>query len=135
MVPREHRLLRHTIFCSWTYRYIWMKFELLQFDVFDTKLFRTNSSRRERWCYTSWQMRSFHKLFPSEASVDKCIKCSRKVCNIFWKTSLAESLPVNVLELEPAFLLKSDSHLPKKSFSFTSMKALQKWWKMLFISS
>ena len=28
--------------------------------------------------------------------------------------------------------LKSDSHLPKKIPLFASMKALQKWWKMLF---
>ena len=32
-------------------------------------------------------------------------------------------------------LLKSDSHLPKNSLLFASMIALQKWWKMLFISS
>ena len=52
-----------------------MKFELLRFDVFDIKPVQTNSSRRERWCYTNYQMRSFHELFLREASVDKCIKC------------------------------------------------------------
>ena len=31
--------------------------------------------------------------------------------------------------------LKSGSHLPKKAFLFASVIALQKWWKMLFISS
>ena len=36
---------------------------------------------------------------------------------------------------DPSFL-KSDSQLQKKkSFLFASMVALQKWWKMLFISS
>ena len=108
MVPREHRLLRHTIFCSWTWnywnnRYIWMKFELLRFEVFDIKLFRTKSSRCERVLH---QMRSLRELFRREASVDNCIKCSRKVCNIFWKTLLAKCLPVNVLQLEPSFLFK-----------------------------
>ena len=32
-------------------------------------------------------------------------------------------------------VLKSDSHLPKKFFLLASMIALQKWWKILFISS
>ena len=31
--------------------------------------------------------------------------------------------------------LKSDSHLPKSFLLFASMIALQKWWKMFFISS
>ena len=31
--------------------------------------------------------------------------------------------------------LKSDSHLPKFYFSFASMIALQRWWKMHFILS
>ena len=31
--------------------------------------------------------------------------------------------------------LKSDSHLPKKFVLFAALKALWKWWKMLFISS
>ena len=31
--------------------------------------------------------------------------------------------------------LKSDSNLLKKNLLFASMIALQKWWKMLFISS
>ena len=51
-------------------------------------------------------MRSFQELCPREGSVDKCIKCSRNFYDIFWKTWLAESLPVNVLELWPAFLYK-----------------------------
>ena len=52
-------------------------------------------------------MKSFQELSRTkEASVDKCIKCSKKFCNIFWKTWLAEPFPVNVLELQPAFLLK-----------------------------
>ena len=34
-----------------------------------------------------------------------------------------------------AHLLKSNSHLPKKTCLFASMKALWRWWKMLFISS
>ena len=46
------------------------------------------------------------ELFSREASVDKCIKCSRKFCNILWKTWLTESLPVNVLELQPNTLFK-----------------------------
>ena len=32
-------------------------------------------------------------------------------------------------------ILKSESHLPKDFFWFALMIALQKWWKMLFISS
>ena len=31
--------------------------------------------------------------------------------------------------------LKSDSHLPKKFVVLAWLKALQKWWAMLFISS
>ena len=34
-----------------------------------------------------------------------------------------------------SLLLKSDSHLPKKFVLFAWLKALYKWWKMLFISS
>ena len=49
-------------------------------------------------------MRSVQELFPREASADKCIKYYRIFCNKSWKTWLAESLPVNVLELQPAFL-------------------------------
>ena len=61
MVPHEHRLLRHTIFCSWTWnywnnRYIWMKFELLRFDVFDIKLFRTKSSRTSAAPANRWDL-------------------------------------------------------------------------------
>ena len=33
------------------------------------------------------------------------------------------------------FLLNSDSHLPKKIVLFVSLKALYKWWRMLFILS
>ena len=32
-------------------------------------------------------------------------------------------------------ILKSDSHLPKKISLFASMKAMYKWWKMLFTLS
>ena len=32
------------------------------------------------------------------------------------------------------FSLKSDSHLPKTFELFASLKALYKWWKILFIS-
>ena len=32
-------------------------------------------------------------------------------------------------------ILKSGSHPPKKFTLFISMKALKKWWKMIFISS
>ena len=39
-------------------------------------------------------MRSFQELFTRETSVDKCI------------TLLTESLPLNVLELQPAFLFQ-----------------------------
>ena len=35
---------------------------------------------------------------------------------------------------QPIISLKSDSHLSKKMFLFASMIALQKWWKMFFIS-
>ena len=46
------------------------------------------------------------ELFSREASVDKCIKCSRNFCKILWKTWLTESLPVNLLELQPNALFK-----------------------------
>ena len=49
-------------------------------------------------------MRSFQELLFGESLAEKCIKCSRKSCNIFWKSLLAESFPVNVLELQLAFL-------------------------------
>ena len=43
-------------------------------------------------------MISFQELFTREASVDKCI------------TLLTESLPFNVLELQPAFLFMERQH-------------------------
>ena len=46
------------------------------------------------------------RTFSRRTSVDKCIKCSRRFCNIFWKPWSAESLPVNVLEHRPAFFLR-----------------------------
>ena len=48
----------------------------------------------------------FSRIISEKASVEKCIKCSRKFCNVFWKTWLAESLLVNVFELQPVFLFK-----------------------------
>ena len=43
------------------------------------------------------------RIFSRRASVDKCIKCSGKFCNIFWKTWSAEAHLVNLLELQPPF--------------------------------
>ena len=50
--------------------------------------------------------RSFEELFNEEASVDKCIKYSKKFSNIFWKNWSAESLPVEVLKVQPVFSFK-----------------------------
>ena len=51
-------------------------------------------------------MRFFQELFPREASMGMCIKCSQKFCNIPRKTLLAEHRIVNVLKLQLAFLFK-----------------------------
>ena len=51
-------------------------------------------------------MRSLQELFPREASMGKCIKCSKKFCNFSRKALLAELRLVNVLKLQLAFLFK-----------------------------
>ena len=56
---------------------------------------------------------------------------------VYWLLFSWKVASLNILFLfRNVTSLKSDSHLPKKNFLlFTSMITLQKWWKMLFISS
>ena len=71
------------------------------FDVFEIIFFSSKVVTKRKMVH-----RLTKELFSREASVDKCIKCSRKFCNILWKTWLTKSLRVNVLELQPNTLFK-----------------------------
>ena len=54
---------------------------------------------------------------------------------LFNSTDFPAKITENTETLADLVSLKLNSDLPKKILLFASMIALQKWWKMLFISS
>ena len=95
-------------------------------DRFDINFFQAKSSQHERWQKTSQQMRFFQELFPREACVGKCIKCSRTFCNTLWKTFWLSPFLLMYWSCNPYFYLRN------ADFLMSTLLFLELW-QFLFI--